>query len=100
MQDEQQRLQAAIISHAAEMNAKEARIQQMHALHTAMLTEVTAAHESAVAIAQAKTAEGQALIEHLKFAHAEEIAQCDAEYEESYMTRRAQAIKVCCQLPA
>ena len=74
--------------------ASDARVQQVDAVHAGMLKDITAAHEGAIAAAQGRLLQAEALIGQLHAEHAEEIAQCDAEFEEAHASRRAQANKV------
>ena len=94
MQEEKKRYLEATQSHQAALAAVDAHTQQTDELHAAMLADVTAAHQAAMASALSKCAQAEALIEQLRADHAEEIVQCDAEFEEAHMARRLQAIKV------
>ena len=94
MQEEEVRLKEAESSHQAELAASTLQLEQASALHAAMLADVTAAHNTAMTAAQARGGQAEKLIDQLRAEHAEEVAQCDAEYEEAHASRRSQALKV------
>lgn len=93
-QAEHQRYEEAAAKHDLAMAASSGRLHQAHDAHAATLADVTAAHKAAIASAETRLAQAEVLIAQLQAEHAEEIAQCDAEYEEAHHKRHVQAMRV------
>lgn len=80
-QMERQRCKDTEAAHEAEAALAESRVRDADAEHSAQVTGLQRAHVSAIARADARASQAEVLVTRLKSEHAEEIRQCDEDFD-------------------